>query len=120
MRKDDWARSGFPTSPFNQHSACNTTFQWLLMPFRIEYSPDTEQHLSDLTARQRTIVLDAVDLQLGHEPHVETRNRKPLRPNSIAPWELRIDNLRIYTNSSTNPNQSSPSVPLERKFAIEL
>jgi hypothetical protein len=31
-----------------------------------------------------------------HEPLVETRNRKPLRPNPIAPWELRIQNLRVF------------------------
>jgi hypothetical protein len=24
-----------------------------------------------------------------HEPLTETRHRKPLRPNPIAPWELR-------------------------------
>ena len=27
---------------------------------------------------------------------VETRNRKPMRPNPIAPWELRIGLLRVY------------------------
>ncbi len=66
------------------------------MPYRIEYSPEAEDHLRALTARQRSIVLDAVDEQLVHEPKVETRNRKPMRPNPIAPWELRIDLLRVY------------------------
>jgi hypothetical protein len=27
---------------------------------------------------------------------VEARNRKPLRPNPIAPWELRIGALRVF------------------------
>ena len=27
---------------------------------------------------------------------METRNRKPMRPNPLAPWELRIGNLRVY------------------------
>lgn len=49
-----------------------------------------------LTARQQRIALDAVDRQLLHEPTVETRNRKPMRPNPLAPWELRIGNLRVY------------------------
>jgi mRNA-degrading endonuclease RelE of RelBE toxin-antitoxin system len=26
----------------------------------------------------------------------ETRNRKPLRPNPIAPWELRVGELRVF------------------------
>jgi hypothetical protein len=41
-------------------------------------------------------VFDAVDEQLAHEPGVETRNRKPMRPNPISPWELRIGDLREY------------------------
>ena len=66
------------------------------MPYRIEYSPDAEDHLHRLTARQRATVLDSVDEQLTHTPTDETRNRKPMRPNSLAPWELRIGNLRVY------------------------
>ncbi len=66
------------------------------MPFRVEYSPEAESHLRALTARQRAIVLDAVDEQLAHEPLVETRQRKPMRPNPLAPWELRIGNLQVY------------------------
>jgi hypothetical protein len=49
-----------------------------------------------LTARQRTLVFDTVDRQLAHQPLIETRNRKPMRPNPLAPWELRIGNLRVY------------------------
>jgi len=41
-------------------------------------------------------VLDSVDEQLQYQPTVETRNRKPMRPNPIAPWELRIGDLRVY------------------------
>ena len=66
------------------------------MPYHIEYSPDVEDHIRVLTARQQRIVLDAVDRQLTHEPTVETANRKPMRPNPLAPWELRIGNLRVY------------------------
>ena len=29
-------------------------------------------------------------------PLVETRNRKPLRPNPVAPWELRVGALRVF------------------------
>lgn len=66
------------------------------MSYRIEYSPETESHLRALTARQRAIVLDAVDEQLAYEPTVVTRQRKPMRPNPLAPWELRVGALRVY------------------------
>ena len=65
------------------------------MAYTIEYSPETDGHLRVLTARQRTLVFDMVDRQLAHQPLIETRNRKPMRPNPVAPWELRIGNLRV-------------------------
>ena len=75
------------------------------MPYRVEYSPEAENHLRGLTARQRSLVLDAVDEQLSHEPTVETKNRKPMRPNPLAPWELRIDPLRVYYDVEVEPEQ---------------
>lgn len=73
------------------------------MPYRIEYSPAAEEHLRVLTARQRAIVFDTVDEQLAHEPGVETRNRKPMRPNPLAPWELRMGELRVYYDIEEKP-----------------
>jgi mRNA-degrading endonuclease RelE of RelBE toxin-antitoxin system len=73
------------------------------LPFRIEYSPDAEGHLRALTARQQAIVMDAVDQRLTYEPTVETRHRKPMRPNPVAPWELRIGNLRVYYDVEEQP-----------------
>jgi mRNA-degrading endonuclease RelE of RelBE toxin-antitoxin system len=66
------------------------------LAYRIVYSPDAEDHLRALTARQRGIVLDTVDKQLTRQPIVETKNRKPMRPNPLASWELRIGKLRVY------------------------
>ncbi|MCA1991360.1 MAG: hypothetical protein LDL41_04825 [Coleofasciculus sp. S288] len=37
-------------------------------------------------------------MQLRYEPTVETRNRKRTRPNSIAAWELRIAEFRVFYN----------------------
>jgi mRNA-degrading endonuclease RelE of RelBE toxin-antitoxin system len=66
------------------------------LAYRIKYSPATGEHLRLLTSRQRSIVFDGVEEQLSHEPAAETRNRKPMRPNPLAPWELRIGDLRVY------------------------
>jgi hypothetical protein len=33
---------------------------------------------------------------LAHEPLVETRHRKPLRPNPLAPWEPCVGSLRAF------------------------
>ena len=37
----------------------------------------------------RNIILDAIKAQLPFEPLCETRNRKMLRPNPLADWQLR-------------------------------
>lgn len=66
------------------------------MAFRIQFTESAEGHFAELSARQQVIVLDAVKVQLRHEPVRETRNRKPLRPNPLAPWELRVGFLRIF------------------------
>lgn len=73
------------------------------MAYAIEYSPDAEDHLRALTAREQAIVLDTVDRQLAHQPTVETRNRKAMRPNPVAPWELRIGELRVYYDVAEDP-----------------
>ena len=73
------------------------------MPYTIEYSPAAEEHLKRLTARERKIVLDTIDRQLVNQPNVETRNRKPMRPNALAPWELRIGRLRVYYDVGQEP-----------------
>jgi mRNA-degrading endonuclease RelE of RelBE toxin-antitoxin system len=73
------------------------------LPYKIEYSPEAEHHLQALTARQRTIVLDNVDKQLQYQPMVRTKNRKPMHPNLLAPWELRIGNLRVYYSVEETP-----------------
>jgi mRNA-degrading endonuclease RelE of RelBE toxin-antitoxin system len=65
------------------------------VPYTIEFAKSVEAHLKALTARDRTIVLAAVEGQLTHEPLKETKHRKPLRPNPIAPWELRVGALRV-------------------------
>ena len=73
------------------------------MPYRIEYSPDAEEHMRTLTSRQQAIILETVERQLTHQPTIETRNRKPMRPNPVAPWELRIGNLRVYYDVENEP-----------------
>jgi mRNA-degrading endonuclease RelE of RelBE toxin-antitoxin system len=70
--------------------------------YQIEYTDAAIEHLKTLTKRQQITVLDTVDEQLKYEPLVETRNRKPMQPNSLATWELRIGKLRVYYDVENN------------------
>jgi len=64
--------------------------------YQIEFAKAVRAHLEALTALQRSTVLDAIARQLTNEPCTATRNRKPLRPNPVAPWELRVRKLRVF------------------------
>ena len=66
------------------------------MAYRSRFAESAEEHFAQLTARQHVIVLDALKVQLRYEPLRETRNRKRLRPNPLAPWELRAGALRVF------------------------
>jgi len=92
------------------------------LPYSIEYSPEAEKHLRFLTARQQAMVLDTVDEQLTHQPTVETRNRKPMRPNPLAPWELRISTLRVYydVEDTPEPKVYIRAVGIKRRNRIRI
>ncbi len=66
------------------------------MAYEIEFANTAISHLAGLTARERSTAIDAIEKQLSHAPLAETRNRKLLRPNPIAAWELRVGALRIF------------------------
>jgi mRNA-degrading endonuclease RelE of RelBE toxin-antitoxin system len=64
--------------------------------FQIEITEDARNDLSSYTAFERKTITSEIRDQLTYQPLVETRNRKPLRDNPIAPWELRVDKYRIF------------------------
>jgi mRNA-degrading endonuclease RelE of RelBE toxin-antitoxin system len=72
-------------------------------PHAIEYTPEATSHLKSLAAHEAAKVLDAVVRQLTYEPRVPTRNRKLLRANLIAPWELRVGDIRVYFDVADEP-----------------
>jgi mRNA-degrading endonuclease RelE of RelBE toxin-antitoxin system len=73
--------------------------------YEIDFAPEVKKHLKALTARQRTIVYEGIEAQLSHQPLVETRNRKLMRPNPLAPWELRLGDLRVYYRVTEEPKK---------------
>jgi mRNA-degrading endonuclease RelE of RelBE toxin-antitoxin system len=73
--------------------------------YRIEYTPEASEHLGALSAYQQALVLDRVEKQLRHQPTIATRNRKLLRANPIAAWELRVGSLRVYFDVDELPDR---------------
>ncbi len=66
------------------------------MAYRIEIESAARDHLNFLKAWQRALVVSTISEQLLHQPTEKTRNRKSLKANPIANWELRIGDIRVY------------------------
>ncbi len=70
--------------------------------FEIIYDQQTRKHLSAIERKYHSLIRRTVENQLKYEPHIETRNRKPLyRPSEFgeSTWEIRFgpDNrFRIF------------------------
>lgn len=75
------------------------------LPYRIEYDAEAREHLRELDARDRTAVVDNLERKLKHEPTVATRNKKLLRANELAPWELRVGEWRVYYDVQETPER---------------
>ena len=66
------------------------------MAYEIEFAWVVKEHFRHLSTNQRALLLEAIEEQLTREPLRETRNRKVLRPNPLAPWELRVGDLSRF------------------------
>jgi len=52
--------------------------------------------LEHLRKTDRNRILDAINQHLTADALPETRNRKPLRPNDLSAWELRVGVFRVF------------------------
>jgi mRNA-degrading endonuclease RelE of RelBE toxin-antitoxin system len=64
--------------------------------FKVEFTAKAFAHLESFRRFERNIILDAIKLQLLRQPVEETRNKKLLRANPLADWELRIQHYRVF------------------------
>ena len=71
-------------------------------------------HLEALRRYDRNRVLGAIKEQLAFSPDEETRNKKLLRANPVADWELRVQPFRVFYEVD-KPNASVRVVAVGRK-----
>lgn len=68
------------------------------MPYQITITRDAKNQLQSLTARDQRMIGDGVARRLRDQPTATSRAVKPLRPNPLAGYELRIGDLRVLYN----------------------
>lgn len=66
------------------------------MPFVLDVTDSAFEDLGFFKKYEQTLILDQMEVQLKHEPTTPTRNRKPLEPNTLGEWELRIGGYRVF------------------------
>jgi mRNA-degrading endonuclease RelE of RelBE toxin-antitoxin system len=64
--------------------------------YRILFTPSADEDLSWFPKPEQRLIIDGVIEQLTHEPLTVTQNRKPMRPNLLAPRCLRLREYRVY------------------------
>ncbi len=73
------------------------------MTYEIVFADGARAHLRYLIAAERKTVLEEIEKQLTHDATVRTKNRKPMEPNPLASWELRVGDLRGYYDVQNDP-----------------
>lgn len=66
--------------------------------YEIEYTPQAVGDLKCFKRHEQQQIVDGINVQLRYEPTVETRNRKQMRLNNLAAWELRLGEFRVLYN----------------------
>ena len=70
---------------------------WVVVPvYDSQLTPDAFGDLEWFRKLEQQEILHGISTELTHQPTVETRNRKRLRPNRLAEWELRIREFRVF------------------------
>ena len=64
--------------------------------FETTFTESAYDDLCYLEKFEQSIILDGIEKQLSVEPATPTRKRKPLRPNELSDWELRIGKFRVF------------------------
>ena len=66
------------------------------MSYLIEFSARARENLKQFRKLDQQIIVDAIEVQLSHQPDEPTRRRKLLEENPLAPWELRVGDFRVF------------------------
>ena len=71
--------------------------------------------MAALPKASQRLVLDEVERQLAHDPALQTRKREVLRPNPVAPWELRSGDLPLFDAVEKQPEPRVRLAPVGLK-----
>ena len=66
------------------------------MEYEVSLTESAKDDIAYFEARDQRIVVAGIISHLKIDAEVQTKRKKPLRSNPIAPWELRIEKFRVF------------------------
>src|SRR5438034_8401954 len=66
------------------------------MEYEISLTESAKKDIESFESSDQRIVVAGIIAHLKTDAETETRRKKQLRPNPVAPWELRLDRFRVF------------------------
>jgi mRNA-degrading endonuclease RelE of RelBE toxin-antitoxin system len=73
--------------------------------FTISFTDSAIEDMRPLSKAAQVMIFDSAEKQLSQEPLTATRHRKPLRPNDLSKWEVRVREYRIFYDVDEKENR---------------
>ncbi len=64
--------------------------------FQIDFTHEAIEDLKSFRRFDQERIVRAIESQLPTQATTPSRNRKPLRPNELSQWELRVGDFRVF------------------------
>jgi mRNA-degrading endonuclease RelE of RelBE toxin-antitoxin system len=64
--------------------------------FRISFKPSADDDLNHFSVSDQRIIIAAISEFLSSDAEIESRRRKRLKDNAVAPWELGVGDHRVF------------------------
>jgi len=66
------------------------------VPFQISFTPSADADLAYFRAVDQRVIVEAIRVFLTTDAESESRRRKRMTENPVAPWELRVGAHRVF------------------------
>ena len=74
------------------------------MDYEISLTDSAKKDIACYEAADQRLIAAGIITHLKSDAEKETRRKKQLRPNPVAPWELRIDKFRVFYSIEEGAN----------------
>jgi len=68
----------------------------VIQVLQIEFIPEAVDDLRSFRKHDQQRIIAVIESQLPYQASEPSRNRKRLRPNELAEWELRVGDFRVF------------------------